>query len=305
LGRLTALTRIALSTPVAFVAPADASSPWSPNLTRGLAGASTVRSDALLQVAHEIPGVQVAARSLPAADGRGALGDFYDMFPVRLSADTDARPHADRVQARCAPTGEGERWDAVIGDVSGHGPQAAMVAALARHTIRAVATAEKTPSQILDRLNTALLTQDPGSERFLTATHLTLFPRPGAVRVLLASAGHMPTLLRSSAGPVRPIGNHGLPLGLFANAGLTNTRVTLRPGDTMLLYTDGVTEARQGREQYGEQRLRALLSATGQLGAQDLVDAVEEDVLTFTGGFHTDDIAILALHATGPAEQIP
>jgi serine phosphatase RsbU (regulator of sigma subunit) len=303
LGRLTALTRIALSTPVAFVAPADASSPWSPNLKRGLAGASTVRSDALLQVAHEIPGVQVGARSLPAADGLGALGDFYDMFPVRLSAGTDARPHEDRVRARRGPMGE--RWDAVIGDVSGHGPQAAIVAGFARHTIRAVATSEKTPSQILDRLNTALQTQDPGNERFLTATYLTLFPRPGAVRVLLASAGHMPTLLRSSAGPVRPIGNHGLPLGLFANAGLTNTRVTLRPGDTMLLYTDGVTEARQGREQYGEQRLRALLSATGQLGAQDLVDAVEEDVLTFTGGFHTDDIAILALHATAPAEQIP
>jgi sigma-B regulation protein RsbU (phosphoserine phosphatase) len=253
----------------------------------------------------DVPGMQVAARSLPAADGRGALGDFYDMFPVRLSADTDARPHADRVQARCAPTGEGERWDAVIGDVSGHGPQAAMVAALARHTIRAVATAEKTPSQILDRLNTALLTQDPGSERFLTATYLMLFPHPGGVRVLLASAGHMPALLRSSAGPVRPIGHHGLPLGLFANAGLTNSWVTLRPGDTMLLYTDGVTEARQGREQYGEQRLRALLTAAGQLSAPGLVDAVEEDVLTFTGGSHTDDLAILALHATGLAEQIP
>jgi serine phosphatase RsbU (regulator of sigma subunit) len=115
----------------------------------------------------------------------------------------------------------------------------------------------------------------------------------------------MPALLRSSAGPVRPIGHHGLPLGLFANAGLTNTWVTLRPGDTMLLYTDGVTEARQGREQYGEQRLRALLTAAGQLSAPDLVDAVEEDVLTFTGGSHTDDIAILALHATGLAEQIP
>ncbi|MCL9759651.1 PP2C family protein-serine/threonine phosphatase [Frankia sp. AiPa1] len=417
-GRLTALARIALSAPVAFVAPADESGPWSPNLTRRLAGGSTVGSDALVQVAHkvltggapltvddvqadpstrgdmriavtgvaawtcahvddpagetralfcvvdtaarrwtvqdrevvaglaavaagelgwrddlaragraterlgallaqvpapqlgllpprtsDIPGMQVAARSLPAADGRGALGDFYDMFPVRLSAGTDARPHADRVRVRRAPTVE--RWDAVIGDVSGHGPQAATVAALARHTIRAVATAQKTPSQVLDRLNTALLTRDPGNERFLTATYLMLFPRPGAVRVLLTSAGHMPTLLRSSAGRVRALGHHGLPLGLFDNAGLTNIRVTLRPRETMLLYTDGVTEARQGREQYGEQRLRALLTATGQLSAHDLVDAIEEDVLTFTGGSHTDDIAILALRATDAAEQIP
>jgi phosphoserine phosphatase RsbU/P len=234
-----------------------------------------------------VPGMQVAARTLPAADGLGALGDFYDVFPVRLRADTDSGPPA-----------LAERWDAVIGDVSGHGPEAATFTALARYTLRAVATAEKTPSQVLNRLNTALLTRADDSERFLTATYVMLFPVLGGIDAFLTSAGHMPALLRDSAGSVRTVGHHGLPLGLFDQPGLSNVRVTLEPGDTLLLYTDGVTEARRGRAQYGEDRLRALFAAGTGLSAHDLVDAIEADVLAFTGGSHTDDIAALALHVT-------
>jgi serine phosphatase RsbU (regulator of sigma subunit) len=248
-----------------------------------------------------VPGMQVAARGRPAADGLGALGDFYDMFPVRLRRVTDSSLGPDRVFVSREPT---ERWDAVIGDVSGHGPEAAMVAAFARRTIRAVAAGERTPSRVLDCLNTALLTRGPGSERFLTATYLMLFPGPGWIRALLTSAGHMPALLRSSAGSVRPIGYHGLPLGLFDKAGLKNVRVTFRPGDTLLLYTDGVTEARRGREQYGDERLRDLLAVAGHLGVHDLVDAVEAEVLSFTGGSHADDIAVLALRATDAVHSI-
>ncbi|WP_207770399.1 PP2C family protein-serine/threonine phosphatase [Frankia canadensis] len=411
------MARIALAAPVAFVAPADGSSAWSPDLSHGLAEASTVGSDVLVRIAHkvltgampltvedvradpstrddpriaatgvaawtcarvggpagetlalfcvvdtaargwteqerqvvaslaavaagergwrddiaragrpderlrplpvqvpmphlsllpprtsDIAGMQIAARSIPAADGQGALGDFYDMFPVRLSTGADARSQTEQVRVRRGSLVE--RWDAVIGDVAGHGPQAAKIADMARHTIRAVATAEKTPSQILDRLNTVLLAHGSANERFLTAAYVTLFPTPGAVRLLLTLAGHMPALLRSSAGPVRALGHHGLPLGLFDNASLTNVRVTLRPGDTMLLYTDGVTEARQGREQYGEQRLRCLLTDAGQLSAHHLVKAIEKAVLTFTGGTHTDDIALLALHAVNASEQV-
>ncbi|WP_239309735.1 MULTISPECIES: PP2C family protein-serine/threonine phosphatase [unclassified Frankia] len=243
-----------------------------------------------------VPGMQVAARCLPAADSVGALGDFYDMFPVRLFAGADSESYTQRVRTLREPIVE--RWDAVIGDVSGHGPEAAMLAAWARQTIRAIATAEKTPSRVLDRLNTALLTREPDGERFLTATYVMLFPGSAGVRVLPTSAGHMPVLLRNSAGAVRAVGHHGLPLGLYAKAGLRNVRMTLRTGETLLLYTDGVTEARQDREQYGEERLRALLAATGQFSPRNLVDEIEADVLAFTGGSHADDIALLALRAT-------
>ena len=250
-----------------------------------------------------IPGMHVAVCVLPAVDGLGALGDFYDIFPVRRPDNTDVWRSWRRVYLRRGP--RAERWDAVIGDVSGHGPQAALVAALARRTIRTLATAAKTPSQVLDRLNTVLLTHNLDDERFLTAAYATLFPGPDGVRLLLTSAGHMPALLRTSAGTVLPIAGHGLPLGLFDTPRLTNVHVVLRPGDMLLLYTDGVTEARRAREQYGEERLRALLTTAGQLSAQNLVDAIVADVLTFTSGSHTDDIAVLALRATGTAHEKP
>lgn len=247
-----------------------------------------------------VPGMQVAARYLPAADGLGVLGDFYDLFPGPRNIG-GPRPLANRGPrplARRWPGGRGwprGRWDAVIGDVCGHGVEAATVTALARYTIRADAVREISPARVLARLNAALLTQRPDSERFLTAAYVMLFPRRGHVDALLASAGHTPALLRDSDGTVRAVGHHGLPLGLFDRADLHDTRLSLKPGDTLLLYTDGVTEARRGREEYGEERLRGLLADTAHLGAYDLAHAVEKDVLSFTGGPHPDDIAVLAL----------
>jgi serine phosphatase RsbU (regulator of sigma subunit) len=90
-----------------------------------------------------------------------------------------------------------------------------------------------------------------------------------------------------------------MPLGLFDQPELSDTRVTLMQGDTLLLYTDGVTEARRGREQYGEERLRALFAIAGRrLDVHDLARTVEQEVLAFTGGPHTDDITVLTLHVT-------
>jgi len=189
----------------------------------------------------------------------------------------------------------GRRWDAVVGDVCGHGVEAATVTALARYTIRAVAMRENSPARVLGGLNAALLAQRPDSERFLTAAYIMLFPARGRVDALLTSAGHTPALLRDAGGAVRAVGCPGLPLGLFDRPDLVDTRLSLRHGDTLLLYTDGVTEARRGREQYGEERLRDLFAGTARLGVHDLPRAVEDDVLAFTGGPHTDDIAVLAL----------
>ncbi len=236
------------------------------------AQAEVLRENLLPPPLPDVPGMQVAARYLPSSDGLGVLGDFYDMFP-----------------------GARNRWDVVIGDVCGHGVDAAMLTALARYTIRALAIRDKTPAHVLGGLNAAMLAQRPDSERFLTAAYVMLFPAPGRVEALLASAGHMPALLRDSGGAVRAVGRHGLPLGLFERPDLHDTRLTLQQGDTLLLYTDGVTEARRGREQYGEERLRNLFADVGRLGAYDLASAVEEDVLFFTGGPHIDDIAVLAL----------
>ncbi|KLL10919.1 MULTISPECIES: PP2C family protein-serine/threonine phosphatase [Protofrankia] len=94
---------------------------------------------------------------------------------------------------------------------------------------------------------------------------------------------------------MQPVGAHGLALGLFDNADLTSTRIRLRPGDMLLLYTDGVTEARRGREQYGDDRLRALVANTEPASADQLTSAVEAAVIDFADGPPQDDIAILAV----------
>jgi serine phosphatase RsbU (regulator of sigma subunit) len=241
-----------------------------------------------------VPGMQVAARYLPAADGLGVLGDFYDLFPGPRD-NGDPRP---RMRPR-----PGGRWDAVIGDVCGHGVEAATVTALARYTIRAVAMREDSPARVLGGLNAALLAQRPDSERFLTAAYVMLFPTRGRVDALLTSAGHTPALLRDSGGAVHAVGRPGLPLGLFDRPDLYDSRLSLSRGDTLLLYTDGVTEARRGREQYGEERLRDLFAGAARLDVHDLAHAVENDVLAFTGGPHTDDIAVLALRVDDPPRR--
>jgi serine phosphatase RsbU (regulator of sigma subunit) len=243
-----------------------------------------------------VPGMQVAARYLPASDGLGVLGDFYDVFPG---------PRKSRGPGTLVKRRPMRRWDAVIGDVCGHGVDAATVTALARYTIRADAMRESSPARVLGGLNAALLAQRPDSERFLTAAYVMLFPARGRVEALLASAGHTPALLRYSGGAVRALETHSLPLGLFDQPDLNDIRLSLRHGDTLLLYTDGVTEARRDREQYGEERLRDLLTDAGRLSMQDLALAVEKDVLAFTGGPHTDDIAVLALRVADDPPRPP
>jgi serine phosphatase RsbU (regulator of sigma subunit) len=255
-----------------------------------------------------VPGIQVAARHLPAADGHGVLGDFYDVFPGPRKTRSPRPLVHRRLVGRGRPGRRGrpgERWDTVIGDVSGHGVDAAALTALARYTIRAVAMREKSPAHVLGGLNAALLAQRPDSERFLTAAYVMLFPARGRVEALLASAGHTPALLRDPGGAVRAVGRHGLPLGLFDRPELVDTRLSLRQGDTLLLYTDGVTEARRGREQYGEERLRDLFADEAWLDVHDLALAVEKDVLAFTGGPHTDDIAVLALRVADDRPRPP
>lgn len=233
--------------------------------------ARTLQESLLPPELPKLPGLEIAARYRPAGEGSEVLGDFYDVFQTGRTS-----------------------LGAVLGDVAGKGVEAAKVTALAHYTIRAAASRTRDPIAILEQLNTALLTQYPDSERFLTVAYLDIHESRRGRVATVCSAGHTPVLLRRGDA-VTTVGAHGLVLGVFQDAELSATRLRLQPGDTLLLYTDGVTEARRGNDQFGDDRLRALVAATD-ASADALIAAVEAAVLAHTGGPPQDDIAILAIH---------
>ncbi|MYV70053.1 SpoIIE family protein phosphatase, partial [Streptomyces sp. SID2131] len=133
-------------------------------------------------------------------------------------------------------------YAAVLGDVCGKGVQAAQVSSMARYTVRADAGEADSPADLLGRLNTALLAQ--GAARFLTAVCTVFQPSPGGLSGVIALAGHPPALVRRADGRVEPLGTPGTLLGVMDTVRLTDVPFELAPGDLLLLYTDGATEAR-------------------------------------------------------------
>ena len=238
--------------------------------------ADTLQQSLLPPHLPDILGVEVAVRYRRAAVGQADVyGDFYDVFPSVRDA-----------------------WSIVVGDVAGKGPQAAKVTALARYTLRAAAVRSATPSTNLATLNAALLgwyTDDP---RFLTAVYATLRPHRAGISVRICCGGHDPALIRRADGRVEPLGRHGLLLGWRAETMLSDQRTILHPGDSMVLFTDGVTEGRRPSDRvlFGPDRLREVIADTLAGSADRLAAAVHDAVAAFTGGRFADDAAVLTVH---------
>jgi PAS domain S-box-containing protein len=239
--------------------------------------ARTLQQSLLPPQLPEIPGIELAECYRPAGEEIDVGGDFYDLF--------ETKDHS---------------WAITMGDFSGKGTPAAAVTGLARHTLRAVAMHEKAPSQILASLNEAILRQRPGEE-YCTVAYLRLEPAAAGARVTLASGGHpLPLLLRAD-GRVERMGEPGMLLGVFPDPYLTDQVTDLQPGDAVILYTDGVTEARAGGELFGEARLIALLETCAGLDAPAIVERIEGAVIEYQGGIARDDLAILAMRIVGEA----
>jgi sigma-B regulation protein RsbU (phosphoserine phosphatase) len=222
----------------------------------------------------EIPGLQVAARYVAGGTGAEVLGDFYDIFPsVRGS------------------------WGMVVGDVCGKGAPAAKSTALARYTLRAEAHRHGRPSLILAALNQALLNWLTDDPRFLTAIYATARPTATGASVQISSAGHPLALVRRASGRVQTFGRPGTLLGLLPDPELWDSRTSLRTGDSLILFTDGVTEARgqNDRNLYGHERLHDVVAGLGDLSAGHSADAIQRAVLTFSGGQISDDTVALVL----------
>ncbi|MEV0664018.1 PP2C family protein-serine/threonine phosphatase [Actinomadura luteofluorescens] len=218
-----------------------------------------------------VPGLEVGDAYRPAGAGDEVGGDFYDVFEITPG-----------------------RWGLVLGDVCGKGAEAAVVTSLARHTVRAVAAEAGSPAGVLRRLNSSLLRH--GGERFCTAVYAGIERGPGGGPLLTVSlGGHPAPILATAAGEVRPVGRPGDLLGLFEEVVLADEAVELRSGDAVLFFTDGVTEARRGRECFGEDRLGALLSDVRTLDADGITGRIVDRVLGFQEGVPRDDIALVTL----------
>lgn len=225
----------------------------------------------------EIPHLDVGAVYRPAGDGREVGGDFYDVFQL---AEDD--------------------WAVVLGDVSGKGVQAAIVTALVRYSLRAIAVRVDDPSQVLRELNEVLFRHK--TDRFCTVVLLRLRHNNGGWTVTLSSGGHPPPLLTSPTKIPAPVGEPGSLIGAFESGEYVDSVLTLEAGDTLVLYTDGVTEGRRGDEFFGEYRLTASVSAHAE-SAQELAEGVVGDVLAFQEQAPRDDIAVVALRVPPEAQE--
>ncbi|KOV77812.1 PP2C family protein-serine/threonine phosphatase [Nocardia sp. NRRL S-836] len=224
----------------------------------------------------ELRGVSLASVYLPAHQRAKVGGDFYDVHPRTDGSATFA-----------------------LGDVCGHGLEAAVHSGRVRQSLQALSLVETNPVRLLHLLNTSL--RATGSKLFTTIVVGELVPlATGGVRLSLASGGHPSPLVLRADGTVQEISAPGAIVGILADVRFTGEQVTLAPGDTLLLYSDGFTEARahtNRTELFGEQRLRTVLRECKGLPAEEIARHCEEAVLRWLDHDDHDDLALLAVQA--------
>jgi DNA-binding response OmpR family regulator/serine phosphatase RsbU (regulator of sigma subunit) len=235
-----------------------------------------LQSSLLPRALPEVPGIAVAVSFHPADRGLEVGGDFYDLFPL---------PHG--------------AWGFVIGDVCGHGAEAAAVTALTRHTTRAIARMEESPARVLDLVNQELRASD--HERFCTAQYGRLEPVPNGFRLTLACGGHPPPLIRRGSGKVEAMRSHGPLLGVFADARFPEARVLLHPDDMLLLYTDGLIERNPRVD--GEGALRSLLGDLPRTDVDGLLADLEARALGSPPARLLDDAAVLVMQVSAAVPE--
>lgn len=217
------------------------------------------------------PGYSVGHLYRSATAGVAIGGDLYDWF------------RTDRGDLGVA-----------IGDVSGKGIQAASRTAMTVHSLRAFALPGASPHVATSMLNTVVSGRS-STESFVTLVYLRVNPQTAGIDFVLA--GHPPPILLSDDGITVVDAEADVPIGVDASAVFRLQHTTLHPGQTLLLYTDGVTEARSadGGALLGMSGLVAMLEDLRHAPAQEIADGVWQGVQDYTGGDTTDDVAVVAL----------
>ena len=241
---------------------------------------TTLQHSLLPHALPDVPGLEAAAH-YHVASADEVSGDFYDLFPLGPS-----------------------RWGLFLGDVCGKGAPAAAATSLIRYTLRAAAAYDPDPGTALTTLNTVLNEQyERDGQSFCTAISGLLVPDGDGFRLTFANGGHPePLLLRADGTASYQAAPRGLLIGVLAGSTYAATSVRLRPGDTLILYTDGLTEARPGpgRGRYGDEALLAFARGLRPATATGTVAALAALLGKFSEGL-TDDTAILALSVPGAA----
>jgi PAS domain S-box-containing protein len=234
--------------------------------------AKTLQASLLPPRLPEIEGLVIDTRYQPVGDGSLVGGDFYDVFAL----------------------GDG-RWGLMIGDVCGQGVVAASLTSLVRYTARAAARQWSSPADVLRFTNSTLGEHDLG-ERFCTILFAAIEPDESGAALTIAVGGHHPALLHRPGEGITTVGEPGSALGLLPDALITDTSVRLAPGDTLVLFTDGVIEARTPEgEHVGEDFLTTIVAANAAAGPAAIGAAVERAVLDIGGGRSHDDMAVLTV----------
>ena len=237
--------------------------------------ATTLQQSLLPDRLPPIPGLEASVRYWAVGEGTEVGGDFYDLFQV-----------------------EDDAWAAVVGDVCGTGPTAAALTSMARHNIRQSAWRGDDPATIFGWLNRALL--EASTDGFLTAAFLEVRPHAdGGFQVEVASAGHPLPILVEADGDARFVGRPGTLIGVFDEVRVHPVAVHVAPGDTLVLYTDGVTDVAPPHD-LDEAGVLDLVgqAARGGLDADDTADGIHRrlaEILPIPR--REDDIALLVLRA--------
>ena len=230
---------------------------------------------AFLHIPSELGPIRLGHLYRSATEQARVGGDFYDVFQAK----------------------EG-RIALLIGDVSGHGLEAARVATLVKDVVHAFAHQFRRPHLVLRETNRLLVEKNlPG---FVTAFLGLLDPETGTL--VYSSAGHPPPLLLAD-GQAEPLTSASLPLGVLGDARYRDLEIDVPKGAGLLLYTDGLTEARRDGNLFGEAGLVAALAKLGGRPIEELPSALLDEALSFSDGGLRDDVALLAICYPGGASR--
>lgn len=221
----------------------------------------------------QVPGMELSAFYHP-APLQEVGGDFYDVFPLG-----------------------GHRWAVSIGDVSGKGVQAAALTSLARYALRGAAIQTSDPSIVLAALNETIAADQSGQDvpHYCTAVFCVIEQTgSGSATVRLANGGHPPAVVCRTDGSIERLTESGPMLGWLPNSHYPLLETILNPGDGLLFYTDGITDARRYGQRFGEGRLAAALADRPHNNAKSLVRWVRNLMNEFDPPGY-DDVAVISV----------